>query len=283
MRRRCRGLERAVAVERLHRRQDLRTFAGSGAVGCLRLATGRSPNSAARPSVEIRRSISTNSADIGRFDHSEIGYGVERHDLALAARRGGDKRRSVLQSRPHVHAGADHGWVGEDLADDCHFLRHGQTGRKARRLERRQRFGVDHDSAPPRERPPIRSGTGNSVVAALLQARTREAASTPPLRPRACTCSFTFAGQRADVGEHQDRRRFVSARHRYRRGWASSARELGETAPAPSRCSRAAPAAAVPAPGFLPKADRSDAIGSGHRAGRPRRPNALRQLQCGWT
>ena len=85
----------------------------------------------------------------------------------------------------------------------------GGTGKPAKRLdvlERRQRL---------RRRPRQRAAEGTAadtqrhgqqVVAAVLQARTGEAHEHAALFDPGLHLSFDVAGQRADVGEHQDRR-----------------------------------------------------------------------------
>ena len=92
------------------------------------------------PRLVMRRSISTNRPDSGRFDQSELAVTWKKIELAVAALGGRDQRRAVLQARPHLDVGPEPGRIGQHLLRDQHLGRRRQAGEQALVAERRERL-----------------------------------------------------------------------------------------------------------------------------------------------
>ena len=88
----------------------------------------------------MRRSISTNRPDSGRFDQSELAVTWNKMiwpSPSLRAVTSGVpscRRAHTSTSRP------EHGRIGEHLAVDGHLLRDGKAGEQARILDRTERL-----------------------------------------------------------------------------------------------------------------------------------------------
>ena len=130
LRRGRRRRQDAEAVERLQRRQHCGRIRAH--LLRWRCPPDVPPSATPDPSAEIRRSISTNRSRQRQVRPVRVGSDVEEDDLALAELALGDERRAVLQPRPHVHVGAEHGRVGQHLTADGYFRRHRRAGKEAR-------------------------------------------------------------------------------------------------------------------------------------------------------
>ena len=166
--------------------------------------TSASPAPPVPPRLAMRRSISTNRPDSGRFDQSELAVTWKKMSWPSPRLAAGDERRAVLQARPHLHLGSEPRRVGQHLPVDQHFRPARRQAGKQAVVARRapSGCGVDQDSAPPSVRPPSRSGTGSRSSPPFSSRGPAKRTSTPPFFTHCSTRSLMLARQRADVGQH---------------------------------------------------------------------------------
>ena len=151
----------------------------------------------------MRRSISTNRPDSGRFDQSELAVTWKKISWPsprLAAVTSGVpsfRRAHTLTS------GSEPRRIGQHLLVDQHLGRRRQAGEQAVVAERRQRLrrcpgqgAAQRASAEPQRH-------GQQIVAALLQPRAGEAHEHAALLHPLLDPLLDVVRQRADVGQHQ--------------------------------------------------------------------------------
>ena len=230
------------------------------------------------PRLAMRRSISTNRPDSGRFDQSELAVTWKKitwPSPRLAAVTSGVpsfRRAHTFTSGPSAAGSASTCLLTSTSA------RRRQPGEQAVVAEGRQRLRRRPRQRAAQRAPAEPQGHGQQVVAALLQARAGEAHEDAALLHPLLDPLLDVVRQRADVGQHQHRHVALDeavddgGRDWRRRSWRSP-----RTAAARARCSRAAPAAAAPARARRPRRGRRGATASGHRAGARRRPSARRR------
>ncbi len=206
------------------------------------------------PIVDRRRSISTKSPEIGRFDQSELAvtWNSTRRPLPRFA--------AVTSGVPSLSRAqiSTSGVSSAGSASTCRLIvtsagigkpANGLLSSKAaKRLRRR-----------PRKRAAKRPAAaaqwhGQKIVAGLLESRTGKADEQTAVLDEVLDFLCRLAGQRADVGEHQHRDVLLQ-------DGIEALVEIGvlgdrqgrRRASAPSRYNRAAPAAAAPPRGFRRK------------------------------
>ena len=152
----------------------------------------------------MRRSISTNRPDSGRFDQSELAVTWKKITCPsprLAAVTSGVP--SLRRAQTFTSAPSEAGSASTCLLTSTS----GGTGRPANRPSSPKGTsgcGVDHDSAPPSVRPPWRRGDGQQIVAALLEPRSGEANEHAALLHPLGDALVHVVGEHADVGQHED-------------------------------------------------------------------------------
>ena len=175
-------------------------------------ATSASRVSPARPSrpvppsaprLVMRRSISTNRPDSGRFDQSELAVTWKKHHLAVAALGRGDERRAVLEPRPDLHVRPER-LPGPPAPAGSPAPRAARSGPRTGRRRRTgpAACGVDHDKAPPSVRPPSRRATGSRSSPPFSSRGPAKRTSTPPSLHPVGELIVHVLRQRADVGQH---------------------------------------------------------------------------------
>ena len=151
----------------------------------------------------MRRSISTNRPDSGRFDQSELAVTWKNttwpSPRLVAVTSGVPSLR-----RAHTFtSGAERRRVGQHLLGHKHFGRHGQAGKQTLIAERRQRL-----RRRPRQRPAQRAAAvpqrhRKQIVAALLQPRPGKAHQHAAFLHPLGHALLDLVGQHADVGQHE--------------------------------------------------------------------------------
>ena len=123
----------------------------------------------------MRRSISTNRPDSGRFDQSELAVTWKKitwPSPRLAAVTSGVpslRRAHTFTSGPSA------GRIGQHLLVDQHLGRHGQAGKQAVVAERRERLRRRPGQRAAERAPAEAQRHGQQIVAALLEPRAGEA------------------------------------------------------------------------------------------------------------
>ena len=151
------------------------------------------------PSAEMRRSISTNRPDSGRFDQSELAVTWNRMIWPSPSLR---SVTSGVPSCSRAHtctSGPSMRRIGEHLTVDRDFRRHRRAGKEARVLDRRQLLRCRPGQRAAERAAADAQRHGQQIVAAVLEARPgkahEHAALASPIprrasqpRPKACRC-----------------------------------------------------------------------------------------------
>ena len=182
-----------------------------------------------RPSVEMRRSISTNSPDIGRLDQSELAVTWNRMSWP-SPRRAAVTSGVPSLSRAQIctscvrRAGSASTWRLTRTS--------GGMARPVNRLDSSKAAsgcGVDHDKRAAERAPAEAQAHRDQLVAALLEPGTGEAHEHAALLHPVVHPLHEVAGQGADVGHDQHGRVLLEGlAHRCREVGVLRAHQLGE-------------------------------------------------------